>query len=177
MLADGFEEIEAITPIDILRRSGAEVTVAGVGKRSITGSHGIKVEADTLLEDYKEIPDAVVLPGGMPGAENLRKSKALEILLKKMKESDKVIGAICASPAVVLSGHGLLHGKKATCYPGFEGQLHSSVIQKTAERVVVDGKITTSKGPGTALEFALELVSQLVSPEKSKELSRQLIVS
>lgn len=174
VLAEGFEEIEAITPIDVLRRAGVQVTVAGVGKRQVGGAHGVTVAADTLLEEYKGIPDAVVLPGGMPGAANLAQSKALEQLLKRMKESDKLIGAICAAPALVLSKYGILEGKKATCYPGFEKEFG----QKTTaveERVVVDGRVITSQGPGTALSFALSLVEQLAGPQKARELSEQML--
>ncbi|PIU39866.1 MAG: DJ-1 family protein, partial [Candidatus Omnitrophica bacterium CG07_land_8_20_14_0_80_50_8] len=120
VLADGFEEIEAVTPIDVLRRAGIEVIVAGVGKREVTGAHDITVETDLMLEQYQGIPDAVVLPGGMPGAANLNQSEALKDLLQKMKRAGKIIAAICASPAVVLAPNGILEGKKATCYPGFE---------------------------------------------------------
>src|SRR3989338_804820 len=108
VLADGFEEIEAVTPIDVLRRAGLEVVVAGLGKRQIMGSHGITIETDLMLEQYSGAPDAVILPGGMPGAENLRKSETLKSILQKMKKENKLIGAICASPAVVLSSHSIL---------------------------------------------------------------------
>ncbi|HXV19265.1 MAG TPA: DJ-1 family glyoxalase III [Candidatus Omnitrophota bacterium] len=174
VLADGFEEIEAVTPIDILRRAGLEVIVAGVGKREVTGSHGITVETDIMIEQYQEMPDAVVLPGGMPGSENLKKSAALEDLLQKMKRSNRTIGAICAAPAVVLAAQGILDGKKATCYPGFENEFGSKVVFQD-DRVVRDGQITTSRGPGTALEFSLELVSQLVSPEAAKKVSQSVL--
>ena len=174
VLADGFEEIEAITPIDVLRRAGLEVIVAGVGKREITGSHGITVETNVMLEQYQETPDAVVLPGGMPGAANLKDSQALQDILQKMKKANRLIGAICASPAVVLSPAGILDGKKATCFPGFESDFGPKVIF-SQDRVVRDGQITTSKGPGTALEFALELVSQLVSPDAAKKLSQTMV--
>src|SRR3989338_1408835 len=112
-LADGFEEIEAVTIIDILRRAGIEVIVAGVGGRQVTGSHGITVDANVLLEQYEGTPDAVVLPGGMPGAKNLKESAALRDILHQMKKANKLIGAICASPAVLLASYGFLDGKKA----------------------------------------------------------------
>ncbi|MGH7198114.1 MAG: DJ-1 family glyoxalase III [Candidatus Omnitrophota bacterium] len=175
VLAEGFEEIEAITPIDVLRRAGLEVVVAGVGKREITGSHGITVETDVILEQYQETPDAVVLPGGMPGASNLKDSQALQDILQKMKKAGRLIGAICASPAVVLSPAGILDGKKATCFPGFESEFSSKVIF-SQDRVVRDGQVITSKGPGSALEFALELVSQLVNPEAAKKLAQTMVV-
>jgi len=167
-LADGFEEIEAVTIIDILRRAGVEVIVAGVGKREITGAHEITVGAEVLLEQYQGLPDAVVLPGGMPGAKNLKESEALKDLLSKMKKANKLIGAICASPAVVLASQGLLDGKKATCYPGFENELGPKVTF-SQERVVRDGQIITSRGPGTALEFSLELVKELMGPASAEK--------
>ena len=175
VLADGFEEIEAITPIDVLRRAGLEVVVAGVGKREITGAHDITVETDLMLEQYQGTPDAVVLPGGMPGAENLSLSEALKDILQKTKKSGKLIGAICASPAVVLAPSGFLDGKKATCYPGFENDLGPKV-KFLPDRVVVDGHVTTSRGPGTAMEFSLELVRQLVSAEKAEQLAQKMVV-
>jgi 4-methyl-5(b-hydroxyethyl)-thiazole monophosphate biosynthesis len=174
VLAEGFEEIEAITPIDVLRRAGLEVVVAGVGNREIKGAHEITVETNILLEQYQGIPDAIVLPGGLPGAANLKKSKALEDLLQKMKKSGKMIGAICASPALVLSPAGVLDGKKATCYPGFETDF-SPKVTFSEERVVRDGQVTTSRGPGSAMEFSLELVSQLVSPDAAKKLAQGLV--
>ncbi len=175
VLADGFEEIEAITPIDVLRRAGLDVVVAGVGKREVTGAHDIAVETDLMLEQYQGAPDAVVLPGGMPGAENLNKSEALKDLLQKMKKSGKLIAAICASPAVVLAPNGILDGKKATCFPGFEDQLGPKVKFLT-DRVVADGQVITSRGPGTAMEFSLQLVSHLVSAEKAEQLAQKMVV-
>ncbi len=174
VLADGFEEIEAVTPIDILRRAGVEVIIAGVGKRTITGAHGITIEADLLLEQYQELPDALVLPGGMPGAKNLQDSEALSGLIQKMKKAGKLIGAICAAPALVLSKAGVLEGRKATCYPGFEKDFGPKVTF-SPERVVRDGMIVTSRGPGTALEFSLELVSQLVGSQSAEKLSHGVL--
>jgi len=175
VLADGFEEIEAITPMDVLRRAGIDVIVAGVGKREIVGAHDITIKTDLILEQYQDTPDAVVLPGGMPGAENLKKSEALRSLLQKMKRSGKVIGAICASPAVVLAPSGILDGKKATCFPGFENEFGPKV-KFLPDRVVTDGQVITSRGPGSAMEFSLELVNQLVSAEKAEQLAQQMVV-
>ncbi len=174
-LADGFEEIEAVSIIDVLRRGGLDVTVAGVGKREIVGAHRITVQADIKLEDVKFSPDAVILPGGMPGADNLKKSSVLKKLLEDMNKSNKVIGAICAAPAVTLAAHGILHGRKATCYPGYENQFGSETTF-ISDRVVRDKNIITSRGPGTAIEFALEIVSALVSKEKCEELSKAMLV-
>ncbi len=175
ILAEGFEEIEAVASIDVLRRAGLNVITAGVGKKEITGAHGIKVSADTPLENYTDTPDAVVLPGGMPGADNLKKSPAVKNILQKVKNANRLIGAICASPAVVLSGHGILDGKKATCYPGFEKDF-SSKVTVCQDRVVQDGLVITSRGPGTAIEFALALVRELVDEKTAQTLSAGLLL-
>ena len=175
VLAEGFEEIEAITPMDVLRRAGLDVVVAGVGKREVTGAHDVIVKTDLMLEQYQGVPDAVVLPGGMPGAENLNKSEVLKDLLQKMKRSGKWIGAICAAPAVVLAPNGILDGKRATCFPGYENELGAKVKFLT-DRVVTDGLVITSRGPGTAMEFSLALVSRLVSPEKAEQLNQKMVV-
>ena len=175
LLADGFEEIEAVTAIDVLRRAGLKVLTVGVGKKEITGAHNIHVMADVELENTSEIPDAVVLPGGMPGAANLKKSPAVTQLLQKMKNSGKLIAAICASPAVVLSPQGILDGKKATCYPGFENDF-SAKVKVSQDRVVRDGLVTTSRGPGSALEFSIELVSQLVDKDTSQKLAKGMLL-
>lgn len=175
VLAEGFEEIEAITPIDVLRRAGLEVTIAGVGGHQITGSHGITVETDTTIEEIEELPDAIVLPGGMPGAENLSKSKALRDILESMDEEGRHIGAICAAPAVALASTGILDGRKATCFPGFESRFGQAIVF-SPDRVVVDGNITTSRGPGTALEFALALAGRLAGAEVQQELSDRMLL-
>ena len=176
VLADGFEEIEAVTPIDVLRRAGLEVTTAGVGKRKITGAHGIPIEADTEIDRYDGTPDAVVLPGGQPGADNLSKSEGVKRLLARVNGKKNLIGAICASPAVVLAPQGYLDGRKATCYPGFEGRFGSK-ISFSSDRVVADGNVITSRGPGSAFEFALELVERLVSPAKAAALSEVMLAA
>ena len=130
--------------------------------------------ADVRLDDYKDIPDAVVLPGGQPGADNLRKSQAVSELLSKMQKSDKWISAICASPARVLAPSGILNGKKATCYPGYEKELEAKA-SFSPERVVRDGKIITSRGPGTALEFSLELVRSLVDDKTAQTIREKTL--
>ncbi len=175
ILADGFEEIEAVTPIDVLRRAGVDVTVAGLNSKTVTGAHNVRFEADVTLSNYQELPDAVILPGGMPGAKNLGESKQVLDLVKKMDAAKKLIGAICAAPALALTPAGVLNGKKATCYPGFEKSFTSSV-RFSQDRVVVDGNVVTSRGPGTALEFALELVEKLVSREQAESLRAGLLV-
>ncbi len=175
VLAKGFEEIEAVTPIDVLRRADVKVIVAGVGGTEIEGAHGVTFKTDTTIEKYSEIPDVIILPGGMPGASNLSKSEALKKLLNKMKDAKKNIAAICASPAVVLGREGFLENRTATCYPGFEKYLGSDV-KFSEDRVVRDGIFTTSRGPGTALEFSLELVKQLIGQAKADELAQAMIV-
>ncbi len=174
ILADGFEEIEAITPIDVLRRAGLEVTLAGLSSKTISGSHGIKFQADILLEDFKNLPDAIILPGGLPGAKNLAESPKVVELVKKMNEAKKIIGAICAAPALVLAPNGILNGRKAACYPGFEKNFPAQV-DFSHERVIVDGHVITSRGPGSALEFSLQLAEILVGKEKAESLSRDLL--
>jgi protein deglycase len=175
-LADGFEEIEAITVIDILRRAGLQVITVGIDKQSIEGAHGIKVEADQVLTADEAMPDALVLPGGMPGSKNLAESNELKNLISKMNSAKKTIGAICAAPALVLAPQGLLDHRKATCYPGFE----KSFGDKTSfvpDRVVCDGHVVTSRGPGSAIEFSLELVRQLVDAATAKKLAQGLLTT
>ncbi|WP_022668146.1 DJ-1 family glyoxalase III [Desulfospira joergensenii] len=163
-VAQGIEEMEAITIIDVLRRAEARVTVASVDELQIKASRGTVFMADALIKDCmdKEF-DLIVLPGGIPGAMNLQKSKELEILLKKQAEKEKYYGAICASPAVVLHHHGLVRPGRVTCHPGFAGQIENGAVLD--RNVVKDQNCITSKGAGTALEFALELVSLLYSGE------------
>ena len=175
-IADGIEEMEAITIIDVLRRAGAQVTVASVGATTqITASRGVKIIADTRIDpcidqDY----DCIVLPGGMPGAEHLRDSKPLTELLKKQKQKGGWYAAICASPAVVLLHHNLLP-HNATCHPAFTNRLPNTT--KADERVVVDGHCVTSRGPGTALEFALELVRQLMGNERARQVAEPMLAA
>ncbi len=175
-IADGSEEIEAVCIIDVLRRAGAEVTVASVDNLQVTASRGVRIVADTLVKNCtgKKF-DLVVLPGGLPGAEHLRDSSKLTEILKLQKEEGRLYGAICASPAVVLQHHGLLEGKTATSHPNFSDSLERGDAKDS--RVVVDGKCVTSRGPGTAIEFALTLVSLLFGKEKAVEVAGPMIIS
>lgn len=175
-IADGTEEIEAVCIIDVLRRAGAAVTVASVGeKRQITASRGVRMVADCLIEDCRdETFDLIALPGGIPGAEHLRDSPTLLALLRRHQAADGWYGAICAAPAVVLSHHGLLGGRRATSHPAFADRLHDGRAE--ASRVVVDGKCVTSQGPGTALEFALTLVAILMGENKAAEVAAPMVV-
>ncbi|MEK7485145.1 MAG: DJ-1 family glyoxalase III [Planctomycetota bacterium] len=176
-IADGTEEIEAICIIDVLRRAGANVTVASVTlDLSITASRGVKLVADRLLKDCLQIKfDLIVLPGGMPGAEHLRDSHHLKKLLEAQQKENRLYGAICAAPVVVLQHHGLLGKRQATCYPGFEDKLKNA--DTTGQKVVVDGNCVTSRGPGTALEFAIKLIELLYSEKKSKEIAKDLLMT
>ena len=160
VLAEGFEEIEAITTIDILRRGGIEVTIASLEKNHVKGSRNIEVIADTTIDKIALDYDAIILPGGMPGAENLSASKEVCSLIIGMNNKKKIIAAICAASAIVLAPLGILDNKTATCYPGMETNFNSKTTYKE-DGVVIDGNIITSKGPATAMEFAFTLVRML----------------
>jgi 4-methyl-5(b-hydroxyethyl)-thiazole monophosphate biosynthesis len=176
VLADGFEEIEAITQIDVLRRAGVDVTVAGLKEGPAHGAHGIAVDTDRALDAVDFEPDLVVLPGGMPGSERLGESPAVLDLLKRQHGAGRMIGAICAAPAYAPVAAGVLEGKKATCYPSFEKRFGAGTTW-VEDRVVADGNVVTSRGPGTALEFALALVERLVGKEKAEELRAGMLVA
>jgi 4-methyl-5(b-hydroxyethyl)-thiazole monophosphate biosynthesis len=167
-LADGFEEIEAIAPIDILRRGGVEVVTVGVTDVSVTGAHGIKVTADTAIGNisFNDKLEMIVFPGGGPGTENLKKSAKVAQILKTAAEANCFIAAICAAPSV-LGEMGLLEGKNAVCYPGFESKLQKAIISK--DYVVRDGQFITAKGAGVAAEFGFELLSVLKNPETAEK--------
>jgi len=174
VLAEGFEEIEATTPIDVLRRAGLEVVVAGVGAKAVRGAHGVTYQCDATLEEIKSTPGAIVLPGGLPGAENLGKSGAVKELTLKVHKSGGICAAICAAPPLTLGRYGLLDGRRATCYPSFEKEFGSST-KHSEDRVVVDGNIITSRGPGTALEFSLKLAAMLAGTSMSEEVQNQML--
>jgi protein deglycase len=173
-IAHGSEEIEAVCIIDTLRRAGTEVVVASVEDTlQVTASRETKLVADVMIEDCEdEIFDLIALPGGMPGAEHLRDTKVLIDLLKAQDAGGRLFGAICASPAVVLQPHGLLKSRKATCFPSFASQLDSK--DAIDERVVVDDRCVTSRGPGTAIEFALTLVALLYDEETALEIGTRM---
>lgn len=173
-LADGFEEVEALSPVDYLRRAGVEVTTLATGKDGLelTGARGIPVRADMKLTDYlaKNIsPDLVVVPGGMPGAVNVASCKEANELIKRQLSEKKLIAAICASPAVVLAPTGALEGHKWTCYPGMVdySPVSASFAEKHVDGVpfVSDGNLVTACGAGAAEEFSMELVRLLCGEE------------
>jgi 4-methyl-5(b-hydroxyethyl)-thiazole monophosphate biosynthesis len=175
-LAEGFEEIEALATVDILRRAEVEVDLVSItDKLEIIGSHGIKVMTNLHIDDVKfKKYHMIVLPGGMPGTINLDSSDILKEQIIEFKKKDKYIGAICAAP-MILGKMGLLDGKNATCYPGVEENLLGATYRPDID-VVVDGKIITSRGAGTAMKFALKLVELLKGEDVSKKLEKSLLV-
>lgn len=168
-VADGSEELEAVSIIDVLRRAGAAVTVASVGPElEVKCSRGTVLVADKPLEACKDKTfDLIALPGGMPGAEHLAASAVLKKLLLDQRAAGRYYAAICASPAVVLQAHGLLEGERATCHPSFFEKLAAD--KRSEDRVVVSGKCATSRGAGTGVEFAMKLVELLYGEEKARE--------
>jgi len=161
VLAEGFEEIEAVTVIDVLRRSGIAVTAAGLSGLVVKGSRGIRVSADKLLDQSGEDFDAIVLPGGSQGAINLSASEKVNAIIKKFDTEGKLIAAICAAPSVVLAPLGILKGRSVTGYPGMLEGFDKDTVYKE-DSVVVDGNIITSRGPATALSFGLAIAEKLV---------------
>jgi len=176
-LAEGFEEIEAATIIDLLRRAGIEVVVASLASTAVRGAHGLGFSADLMLDaalaaDY----DLVVLPGGEPGATNLRDDARVQTLVKRQAAAGRLLGAICAAPKV-LAAAGLLDGRDATSYPGFLDEKPAPGMRYLAQPVVVDGRIVTSRGPGTAMEFALALIEMLLGREARSKVEAPLLRS
>jgi 4-methyl-5(b-hydroxyethyl)-thiazole monophosphate biosynthesis len=174
-LAEGFEEIEAISIIDVLRRADIDVIVVSVtGKLEVTGAHDIKVLADKLFENvnYNDL-FMIVLPGGMPGASNLDAHAGLKTQIMKFSAENKQLAAICAAP-LVFGNLGILNGRQAVCYPGFEKYLSGAEILTIP--VVEAGNIITGRGPGTAISFALKIVEKVVSPEKAELVAKQMLV-
>lgn len=172
-LANGFEEIEALAVVDVLRRAELDVLTVGVGEDFVIGSHQIPVACDisekTLVLDEKV--EAIVLPGGMPGTLNLEKSPVVQKAIDWAIENDKLVCAICAAPSIL--GHkGLLEGKNATCFPGFEEELFGANVSK--EFVVKDGNIITAKGMGSAIEFGLQIAQILTNPLEVKKIRASL---
>ena len=180
LLAAGFEEVEAVTPIDYLRRAGIEVTVAAIGGNlSVKGARGITVNADTALHDLGQSPqaglyDAVIIPGGMPGAANIAASPEARSLITTMAAGGKLICAICAAPALVLAPLVLLSGRKFTCYPGMEEKAQDG--NWTDTRVAIDGSIITSRGAGTAGEFAIAIIRQLLTEAEGDKIARTVLL-
>ena len=174
-LAQGCEELEAITITDLLVRAGIEVTTAGLDDKPVTASRGTTIIPDTSINTVLDQTfDLIVLPGGLPGANHLRDDKNIQTLLKNHADKGKYIGAICAAPIAVAAA-GLLEGKKATAYPGVLEALSNEKIDVKASAIEIDGNIVTSRGPGTAMDFALTLIELLEGPAKRNEVNSQLV--
>lgn len=173
-LANGFEEIEALSVVDILRRAEIEILTVGVGSKTIVGAHNIHVICDTVdseVTTYKGDAEAIVLPGGMPGTINLEKSEKVCEFLEYMYENDKLICAICAAPSIL--GHkGMLKDKKAVCFPGFEKELYGAV--NTDKFVEEDGNIITAKGMGSAVKFGIAIGIRFVGKDKMQKIEESL---
>jgi 4-methyl-5(b-hydroxyethyl)-thiazole monophosphate biosynthesis len=181
-LADGFEEVEAITPIDYLRRAGIEVATVSIGPDArVQGSHGIAVNADNILANIeaqgKADPadwDAVVLPGGGGGSDNLASSAAVGSFVTAMARAGKLVCAICAAPAVVLAPLGLLKGRNFACFPGMEERISGAFWK--GDRVVIDGSLVTSRGAGTAGEFAVAIIGKLLGDAEGEKVARSVLL-
>jgi 4-methyl-5(b-hydroxyethyl)-thiazole monophosphate biosynthesis len=173
VLASGFEETEAITFIDLLRRAGVTVTVLGLDSAEVTGSHNITVVADKLFTGFRDPFDGIVLPGGMPGTKNLANSIRLLELIRETHQRGGLCAAICAAP-IVLGKAGILTGVKVTCFPGFEKELGGAKFSEDVP-VVRDRNVITSRGVGTAIPFALELISYLVNPAAAATVKNSIL--
>ncbi len=173
-LAEGFEEIEAVSIIDVLRRANLDVTTAYIDKNPVKGSHNIEITADTAMDKLEPVDfNCIVLPGGMPGSEHLKNSDTVNTFVKHIYSKGGYVAAICAAP-IVLGHAGILYDKKATSFPGNEDQLEGATI--VDEPVVVDGTVITGKGPGCAIPFALELVSIFAGEEIRNSLKNAMQV-
>ncbi len=178
-LAYGFEEIEALTAVDILRRGGVDVQLVSVSSGKIVqGAHGISVEADVTFEEADhEGCDMIVLPGGLPGATNLEAHEGLMSYVQNFARSGKGVAAICASPGVVLAPHGILEGKEATVYPGMEDALTNGGAKPVPAGAVTDGNIITGMGPGYAAQFALAVLEYLAGKDAADEVAEGFLVT
>ena len=178
-VADGSEDMETVITLDVLRRAGLAVTLTSVmPQRQITCAHGTQLRADALMADVlSKSWDAIVLPGGMPGAEYLSDCTALINMLREQDKAGKTVAAICASPAVVLAKHGLLKGKQAVAYPGFEQGLAQGEAILVEQAVVQDGHVITSRGPSTAMLFALQIIKHLCGEEKATQVAKGLLLA
>jgi 4-methyl-5(b-hydroxyethyl)-thiazole monophosphate biosynthesis len=181
-LATGFEETELVAVVDVLRRAGMEVLLVGLelpdsrGQRWVSGAHGIQILADVGLAELRpEGMDLLFLPGGNPGAQNLKKVTGLRTLFAAQLEAGKWVAAICAAPTI-LGGWGMLAGRRATCYPGMEKELGEGAIA-VADPVVIDGRIVTSRGVGASLDLGLALVRCMISPEAALRMSQTIVYS
>ena len=176
ILAEGFEEIEAVAPIDLLRRAGAEVRVAGLAGTVVRSARGLPIQAERSLDRVRGDFYALILPGGGDGARNLAASAKVRSLILEMFQAGKWVCAICAAPVLVLSPTGILDGKSATCYRGMESGFGKSV-KYAGQKVVVDGNVITSQGPGTAVDFALAVIEKLCGKKESDRVREDILAS
>ena len=173
ILGKGFEEAEALVPCDLLRRAGVETTLAGIGSRSITGGHGITVQADCVAEETElTAAEMIVLPGGLGGVESIRGSRPVMNAVRTMYEQGKKIAAICAAPTI-LAQLGVTEGKKVTCYPGMEAEMKSAELCGAA--VAADGNVITGRAAGAAFDFALKLIKVLRGQEAADKVARSVV--
>ena len=174
ILAPGYEEIEAIAPVDILRRAGIEVIVAGLTPDPVPSARNVKVVPDTTVDNLRaEELDMIILPGGAGGVENLKKDDRVRRLVEDMRNRNRTVAAICAAPTALVA-YGVLGNRKATVYPSLKDNLGNAVYVE--DKVVVDDGIVTSQGPGTAIEFGLKLVEILIGYDKAKEVAERILV-
>ena len=170
-LANGFEEVEALCPYDLLLRAGEDVKTVSIGEGlEVTGTHGVRIRADMNIDDITEDAEMVVLPGGMPGASNLDASEKVDVILRQTYDAGKFVAAICAAP-MVLGKRGMLKGKRATCFPGFEQYLDGAVC--TGNHTETDGNVITAKGMGAAFDFGLALIRALYGNCKAREIKEK----
>lgn len=176
-LADGFETIEALTVVDMVRRAKIDIETVSIQEtKQVVSAHQIPVTADRVLDDVvDQDADMYVFPGGMPGTTNLRANETLMGMLQKQRDANKYIAAICAAPALIFENMGYLKGKKATCYPSFDDQLKNGGVDWSPEGAVIDGNIITGRGMGTAIDFASAIISVLASKEKAKEIEDSIV--
>jgi 4-methyl-5(b-hydroxyethyl)-thiazole monophosphate biosynthesis len=175
-LADGFEEVEAVAIVDVLRRAGEATAFASLGRGAVRGAHGIDVVPDCALDDLGPGPyRAVILPGGMPGSERLRDDARVLRLVTATYDAGGVVAAVCAAP-IALAAAGVLRGRRAVCYPGFEDALTAAGTIVHTDRVWCDGRIVTARGAGTALEFALAVVAELRGADAARTLAEKMLV-
>lgn len=184
-LADGFEDIEALAPVDILRRGGIETLTVAVNSDGLaTSAHGIPVIADMVIDEFLALPrpsadDFLIFPGGMPGASNLAECEGLVERLDRHFGNDGKTAAICAAPAVVLAGklsEGALKGRRMTCYPGFEDAIRNAGAEASGEKVTVDGNMITANGPGQAVEFGLTILAAIKSQDAAEKVAAGMLV-
>lgn len=173
ILGNGFEEIEAVAPMDILKRGGVDISYAGIGSTVIKGAHDIHIRCDTLVRDVDmESVEMLIIPGGLGGVESIEASREAMSLIKKVYEKGLPLAAICAGPRVLASLK-ILDGIRAVCYPGMEEQIGGAVIDNSL-KAVTDGRIITGRGPGTALDFGLEILKYLKGWDRAKEIASDM---